>query len=108
VPSVTVATGLVVWFAALVLAPAPLAARILLLAPLVIVPRLLSLLPARTGTGRIGGWAAIVAALPLIAAFSFPPGSLAATLTVPWLVLAAIGTVAAIRHGVRGTAAIDP
>jgi hypothetical protein len=91
--------GLAVWFAAMVLAPAPLAARILLLAPLVIVPRLIPLLPPRAWIGRLGGWAALLAALPLIVSFSEAPGPLAAAFVLPWLALALVGTAAAIRHG---------
>lgn len=92
--------GLVAWGAALMLIPAPLAARILLLAPLVIVPRLIPLLPARPWTGRLGGWTAWVAALPLIGSFSLAPGPLAAALALPWLALAMVGAAAAIGHGV--------
>jgi hypothetical protein len=57
-----------------------------LLAPLVIVPRLI----------RWAGWPALLAALPLIVAFSLPPGPLAAAFTGPWVVLAfaALGTTA--------------
>jgi hypothetical protein len=50
--------GLLIWGAALALMPAALAARILLLAPLVIVPRLLTLLPDRRWVGRAAGWPA--------------------------------------------------
>ena len=91
--------GLVTWLTALVLVPAPLAARILLLAPLVVVPRLTSLLPAPPWIGSIGRWGSLIAALPLVIAFSLTPGPLAAAFTLPWLGLALIGTAAAIRHG---------
>ena len=98
VPLITM-VGLLTWAAALALLPAPLAARILLLAPLVIVPRLLALLPHRPGVARLAGWPALVAALPLIAAFALPPGPLAAVLAGPWLALAVIGASAALLHG---------
>ncbi len=91
--------GLATWLAALVLAPAPLAARILLLAPLVVLPRLVPLLPARPWIGSIGRWGSLIAALPLVIAFSLTPGPLAAAFALPWLGLALIGTAAAIRHG---------
>lgn len=91
--------GLLIWAAALALLPAPLAARILLLAPLVIVPRLLTLLAHRPGVARLAGWPALVAALPLLAAFALPPGLLAAVLAGPWLALAVVGASAAVLHG---------
>ena len=95
----TLLVGLAAWVASLVLVPAPLAARILLLAPIVIVPRLLPLLPPRAWVGRLGGWVVLSAALPLILAFSLPAGPVAAAFAVPWLALALIGVAAAIRHG---------
>lgn len=91
--------GLAVWAAAMVLLPAPLAARILLLAPLVIVPRLIPLLPARSWIGRLGGWPSMLAALPLLIAFSLPTGPPAAVFVLPWLALALAGLGAALRHG---------
>jgi hypothetical protein len=91
--------GLLIWAAALALLPAPLAARILLLAPLVIVPRLLALLPDRRWVARTAGWPALVAALPLLGAFALPPGPLAALFVVPWLALAVGGLLAAVLHG---------
>lgn len=91
--------GAIVWVAAMVLLPAPLAARILLLAPLVIVPLLIPILPARRWIGALSGWPALLAALPLLAAFSLPTGPLAAALVLPWLLFALIGTAAAITHG---------
>jgi hypothetical protein len=91
--------GMVVWVAATVLLPAPLAARILLLAPLVIVPRLITLLPPRRWVGALGGWPSLLAALPLLAAFSLPTGPVAAAFALPWLIVALVGTAAAITHG---------
>ncbi len=91
--------GPVVWCAALVLVPAPLAARILLLAPLVVVPRLVPLLPPRPWMNGISRWEPFIAALPLVIAFSLSPGPLAAAFALPWLGFALIGTAAAIRHG---------
>lgn len=91
--------GLMVWVAAMVLLPSPLAARILLLAPLVILPRLIALLPTRLWIGRLGEWPSVLAALPLLVAFSLSPGPLAAAFVVPWLTLALVGTAAATLHG---------
>lgn len=91
--------GLLIWAAALALLPAPLAARILLLAPLVIVPLLLALLPDRRWVARTAGWPALVAALPLLAAFALPSGPLAAVFVLPWLALALSGALAAVLHG---------
>jgi hypothetical protein len=91
--------GLAVWLAAVALVPAPLAARILLLAPLVILPRLIELLPPRSWIAALGGWPSFVAALPLLAAFSMTPGPVAAVLVLPWLAFALVGTAAAIQHG---------
>jgi hypothetical protein len=92
-------TGLLVWAGALVDLPAPLAPRIMLLAPLVIVPRLLLLLPQRHWVGSLGGWPALLAALPLVIGFGLRPCPVAAVFALPWLALALAGAVAAVRHG---------
>jgi hypothetical protein len=97
--SLPLLAGLVTWIAGLVLVPAPLAARILLLAPLVVAPRLIPLLPLRSWIGDMGGWASFLSALPLVVAFSLIPGPLAAAFALPWLAFALIGTTAAVRHG---------
>jgi hypothetical protein len=94
------AIGLAIWLPALALVPAPLAERIFLLAPLVVVPRLVTYLPSRTWIGRLGGWPLLVAALPLVVAFSRPVDPLAGALTVPWLACATVGVAAALRHGI--------
>lgn len=91
--------GLLVWVPVLLFLPAPLAARILLLAPLVIVPRLLGLLPRRAGIHRLAGWPALTAAVPLVVAFAVPAGPLAAALTLPWLLVALVGVATAVLHG---------
>jgi hypothetical protein len=98
--------GVVAWLAGMVLLPAPLAARIFLLAPLVIVPRLIRILPARPWIGGLGGWTALLAALPLIGSFALTPGPLAAALVVPWLALALVGAAAAVRHGLANLPSI--
>lgn len=98
--------GLLIWAAALALLPAPLTARLLLLAPLVIVPRLLMLLPDRRWVARLAGWPALVAALPLLAAFALPSGTLAAAFVVPWLVFALGGALDAVLHGLARLPAI--
>jgi YndJ-like protein len=96
----TIAVGLIAWVAGLVLLPAPLAARIMLLAPLVIVPRLLGLLPSRGWVRRLAGWPALVAALALLTSFAVPAGPNAAALASPWLALCAAAGLAAAVHGV--------
>ncbi len=100
------AAGNVVWLASLALLPAPLAARILLLAPLVIIPRLLALIPDRRWVGGFAGWPAFAAALPLLVAFALPSGPLAAVFVLPWLALAAVGALAAVLHGLAHLPAI--
>jgi hypothetical protein len=97
--SLPLLVGVATWLAALVMMPAPLAARVFLLGPLVVVPRLIRLLPPRAWIGGIGRWASLIAAFPLVVALSLTPGPLAAALALPWLGVALIGTVAAIRHG---------
>ena len=91
--------GLVVWAVALAILPAPLAAGILLLAPLVIVPRFLAMVPERRWVAQLAGWPALLAALPLLIAFGLPPGPLAAAFALPWLALALSGALAAVLHG---------
>jgi len=99
--AVVVLVGLLIWIGALVMLPAPLLSRILLLAPLVFVPRLLRLLPLtdRQWLSRLGGWPALTAGLPLLMAFASPSGPVAAVFVVPWLAFALIGALAAILHG---------
>ncbi len=94
--------GLLTWMAAVVVLPAPLAARILLLAPLVIVPRLLGLLPDRPWITRLAGWPSLLAALPLLVAFALPSGGLAAAFVVPWFAMALGAALAGIRDGLSG------
>jgi hypothetical protein len=91
---------LVAWLAGLIVLPAPLAARIMLLAPLAIVPRMLGLLPPRGWVPRLAGWPALIAALALLASFALPAGPLAAALAAPWIVLCSAAALAAVVHGV--------
>ena len=103
------ATGLVLWASCLLLLPAPLAARITLLAPLVVVPRLLLLVEGRGWAARLGGWPAFAAATALAVAFALPPGVPAAIATLPWLVLGLTAAGSAVVHGLRGlTGILDP
>ncbi len=100
--TVTVA-GLAAWLLGFALLPAPLPARILLLAPLVVVPRLLGRIPERPlpfvlSLRRLSRWPAFVAALPLLPAFALSPSVAATALTLPWLALTAAGLVAALAH----------
>jgi hypothetical protein len=97
---------MVAWLAGMVLLPAPLAARIFLLAPLVVVPRLIRILPERPWVDRLGGWTALLVALPLTASFAPAPGPLAAALAVPWLALALVGAAAAVRHALANLPSI--
>lgn len=82
------------------LVPAPLAARILLVAPLLVVPALLHLpgpaIPRLGPVARLAGWPTLLAALPLIIAFSLPAGPLALVFALPWLAFTAVVAVAAI------------
>jgi hypothetical protein len=100
------AIGLAVWLTQLVLLPAPLAARIFLLAPLAIVPRLVAKLPERAWIGRLAGWPSLIAALPLVVAFGLPTGPLAGAATLPWLASSAVGLAAAVRHGLAALPSI--
>jgi hypothetical protein len=98
--------GLVVWAGALVLVPAPTAARIFLLAPLVVVPRLATILPPMAWIDRLGGWPLFFAALSLVPAFGLPAGPVAGALALPWLACALVGLMAAVRHGVSNLPSI--
>jgi hypothetical protein len=93
--------GFVMWLATVAILPAPIAARVLLLAPLVVVPRMLALLPDRPWIAYVAGWPAVAAAVPLIAAFGLPSGPIAAGFVLPWLALASLCAIAAIVHGLR-------
>ena len=97
--STVLLVGLLVWSAAMVALPAPIAARILLLAPLVVVPRLVPLLPGRPWIGRLAGWPTLLVALPLVIAFGLPSGPLAGAFALPWFGLALTGALAAVLHG---------
>ena len=82
--------GLAAWLVVVVALPGSLIARILLLAPLVIVPRLL----------RWTGWPVLLAALPLCIAFALPPGPAAAALTAPWILLAFAALGVTVRDAI--------
>jgi hypothetical protein len=83
--------------------PAPLGARILVAAPLLIVPRLLRFTSPTAGgiAERCGGWPALAAALPLLAAYALPPGWAAAVLALPWLALTAALALSALVDTAR-------
>jgi hypothetical protein len=97
--STSFVAGLATWIVAMIVLPALLAARIFLLAPLVIVPRLIPILPSRSWIDILGGWPTFLAAAPLLVAFALSPGPVAGALALPWLAVALVGTAAAIRHG---------
>src|SRR4051812_17150069 len=96
-----VVAGTAAWLVAVVLLPAPLAARISLLAPLVIVPAGLRLLPPRLALATLAGWPALLAATPLLIAFALPPGPLAAAFAAPWAIAALFAAIIAVEHGAR-------
>jgi hypothetical protein len=98
--------GLIIWALALLFLPAPIAARILLLAPLVIVPRLLGLIPARPWVCRLAGWPTLMAAIPLMLAFALPAGPLAGALVMPWSAVAVGCALVAVLHGLANLPSI--
>ena len=95
-----VLAGLVAWAAAIVVLPAPLPARIMLVAPLVVIPRLLEVLPARRWIRRAGPWGATAAAAALVIAYWLPAGPAAGVLAVPWLTLSALAGAAGLADAV--------
>jgi hypothetical protein len=98
--------GLALWGLGLVLSPAPLAARILLIAPLVVIPKLMAVLPPRPGLARVGAWVAIAAAAPLLIAISMPAGLGAATFALPWLAIAGFAAIAGLVDAIRRLAGL--
>lgn len=82
--------GLIVWLLALVALPpdVSLQARILLLAPLAVVPLLVEALPLVQRPLRVDGRVVLAAAVPLSVAMGVPTGAVAAALALPWLALA--------------------
>jgi len=88
--------GWTAWLVVVAAMPGSVIARVMLLAPLVIVPSLLLRLDI-PGVRRLGGWPAVAAALPLCVAFALPPGPVAAVLVVPWILLAGIALGATVR-----------
>ncbi len=102
--NMTILIGGGVWIGAALLLSAPIAAKILLGAPLLLVPLLLADVPDRPAAGpistrRMSGLPAVAAALPLVAAYMLPPGPAAAFLTLLWLLLTALCLAAGVRHG---------
>jgi hypothetical protein len=90
----------VAWATAIVVLPAPLPARIMLVAPLVVIPQLLGVLPARRWIHQAGPWAALVAAVPLVVAYWLPAGPATGVLAVPWLALSAVAGAAGLADAV--------
>jgi hypothetical protein len=93
------AIGGALWLVGLIILPASLAARITLAAPLVLVPLLLARHPAGSWTAALGGWVALVTAVPLTAALALPAGPAAGAATLPWLGLCLAAAGLAARHG---------
>ena len=96
------AAGFAVWIGAMAMLPGPVAARIMLLAPLVIVPRLLGAIGERRWVRAMRGWPALLTALPLLVAFSLSTGPVAAAFVLPWLATALVGATAATAHVMAG------
>lgn len=99
--------GAAVWLVAMAVVSAPAQERILLLAPLVIVPALMGELPDRpvggsTTTHDLAGWPMVLAALPLVGAAASTQGPVAAALTLPWLIITGLIATAGLRDGLRG------
>ncbi len=101
--------GLLGWVLALLL-PIPFQERILLAAPLVLVPLLLGRLPGRPISQALDtrslGMLAVPVALLLPASLALPRGPVAALFAVPWLVLAALAAAAGVRDLVAGGLAL--
>jgi hypothetical protein len=92
IPVSSTLIGAMAWLVALVALPAPVLPRVFLLAPLVIVPRLLGRVDI-ANVARLAGWPAVGAALPLCLGFALSPGAPAALLTGPWILLAVLALV---------------
>lgn len=86
-------SGVVIWLASVWLLSLPLAAAILLFAPLVLLPPAIWLIDARVVSSaerrilRLASWLQLPAATALAISFAFPQGGLAAALAVPWLLV---------------------
>jgi hypothetical protein len=93
--------GLLVWVVALVWLPSGVSVeqRILLLAPLVIVPQLLGAVPLDERPLPAEPWMLFLAGLPTALAMALPAGDLAAGLAaLPWAIATvALGVAAAVR-----------
>lgn len=99
-------TGFLAWVVAAVVIHAPLQERILLLAPLVVVPALLAALPPReivrgVSTRNLTAWV-MAAAVLLPLATAHPRGPLSGALAVPWLVLGVLVGIIGLRHAAAG------
>jgi hypothetical protein len=100
------AAGLVIWLVGLMALPAPLPARLLVAAPLVVVPAIWNIAPWRwrSSVDRSGLPDALVlwlAALPVVAAFAAPPGALALALSLPWLLVTAFAAAVILVRELR-------
>lgn len=91
--------GLGLWAVALAAIPAPLAARLWLAVPLVLVPRLAPALAAGHRAGPLAAqpWTSVAAGVMAAASLAVPTGSpLAGALAAPWLMLALAGLTASV------------
>jgi hypothetical protein len=98
--------GLAIWLVALIALPSSLPARVLIAAPLVVVPAIWNVAPWRwrASVDRPGLPDAPVlwlAALPVVAAFAAPPGAVALALSLPWLFVTALAAAAVIVRELR-------
>jgi hypothetical protein len=94
----------VAWVVAAIVIQAPLQERLLLLAPLVVVPALLAALPGRellpgVASRDLTAWV-LAAALLLPLATALGRGPIAGALAVPWLVLAVMLGAAGVRDAI--------
>src|SRR5688572_26681097 len=103
------AAGLLAWLMGMAFLPGPLVERFLLAGPLIVVPSLLRVLPARAvvsglSTVDLAPWPALGAALLLLPAFVLPASPVAAALCLPWLLICSSTAVAGLRHGLTNRA----
>lgn len=91
------AIGLTAWAIAWTVWPAPPAARALLLVPLLLVP-----LKMAAESRSLTSILALVAALPLVAAYAMQQGPTATALALPWLAVCFLAAALAALDGLRG------
>lgn len=103
--------GLALWVLFLVVLPAPIAARVFLGAPLLIVPLLLASLPGRQmiagySTSHLGAAVCLPAGVLVAVSLALPVSPLAALVALPWILLTSVVGLAALRHGLPSLAGL--